>query len=93
MKKITLYQATNGESFARNMFASTMDDYSSIDEMEAVVMLREPDADDMDILNELFYKFNSEEYKYSLAYSMSVGDIVTIDDKAYRCMPIGWKQL
>lgn len=91
MKKIvTLYQATTEEAFTKNMMARFGEDYASMDEMEAVVMLR-MEGEDMYILDKCFILFNQEEYRYSLNYSMSVGDVVSIDKTLYRCLPIGWK--
>lgn len=39
-KSITLYQAATEEVFTKNMMARFDKDYASMDEMEAVVMLR-----------------------------------------------------
>lgn len=93
MKKVTIYQVTNEKDFAINMMAGlTNTDFVSVLDMEEVVMLRE-DGKDNDILESLFQKMNSEEYSYSLEYSLSVGDVVRIDDTYYRCMPSGWKDI
>lgn len=88
MKKVTLYQAKDDEVFLRNMRARFTKDYAPLHDMESVVMLRMSGEDSM-ILDELFYWMNSEEYCYSLNYSMSVGDIVDIAGNLYRCLPIG----
>ena len=91
MKKIvTLYQAATEEAFTKNMMARFGKDYASMDEMEAVVMLR-MEGEDMYILDKCFILFNQEEYRYSLNYSMSVGDVIAIDKTMYRCLPIGWE--
>lgn len=89
MKKVTLYQAKDDEGLIRNMRARLMEDYVPLHDMESVVMLRMSGEDSM-ILDELFYRMNCEEYRYSLNYSMSVGDIVDVDGNLYRCLPIGW---
>ena len=89
MKKVTLYQTRNDEAFLQNMRARFTEDYVPLHEMESVVMLR-MSGDDSYILEELFYRMNSNEYFYSLNYSMSVGDIVDIAGNLYRCLPIGW---
>ena len=89
-KRITLYQAATEEAFTKNMMARFGEDYASMDEMEAVVMLR-MEGEDMAILDKCFILFNQEEYRYSLNYSMSVGDVIAIDKALYRCLPIGWK--
>ena len=90
MKKITVYQTKNEKDFTNNMLAMFSKRYTSIEEMEPVVMLREQDIPDEDILNSVFEKMNSHEYSYSLNYSLSVGDIVSIDGVSYRCEPTGW---
>ena len=89
MKKVTLYQTRNDEAFLRNMRVRFTEDYTQLHEMESVVMLR-MSGDDNYILEELFYRMNSNEYFYSLNYSMSVEDIVDINGTLYRCLPIGW---
>lgn len=89
-KSVTLYQATTQEAFSKNMMARFDKDYASMDEMEAVVMLR-MEGEDMDILDKCFFLFNQEEYRYSLNYSMSVGDVIAIGKALYRCLPIGWE--
>ena len=93
MKKIMVYQAATQEQFSQNMLASIFGaNYVSVEDMEQVVMLRQ-DGDDNTILEDMFYKMNSEEYRYSLNYSMSTGDVVRIDDTYYRCMPTGWENI
>ena len=94
MKKVTVYQTTNEQDFANNMLASAIRgrSFTPIQRMEEVVMLRQ-NGEDSDILEELFEKLNDEEYKYSINYSMSVGDIVRIDNTYYRCLSSGWKDI
>lgn len=89
-KSITLYQAATEEAFTKNMMARFGKDYASMYEMEAVVMLR-MEGEDMAILDRCFILFNQDEYRYSLNYSMSVGDVVAVDKTMYRCLPIGWE--
>ncbi len=87
-KQITLYQAATEESFTKNMMARFSKDYASMDEMEAVVMPH-MEGEDTAILDRCFILFNQKEYRYSLNYSMSVGDVVAIGKALYRCSPIG----
>lgn len=89
-KSVILYQAATEEAFTKNMMARFGENYASMDEMEAVVMLR-MEGEDMYILDKCFILFNQEEYRYSLNYSMSVGDVIAIDKAMYRCLPIGWE--
>ncbi len=89
-KSITLYQAATEEAFTKNMMARFGTDYASMDEMEAVVMLR-MEGEYIDILDKCFILFNQEEYRYSLNYSMSIGDVIAIGKTLYRCLPIGWE--
>ncbi len=91
-KTVTLYQATTSEAFRKNMMAFSSKDYASMDEMEAVITLR-MEGEDRDILDRCFIMFNQDEREYVLNYSMSVGDIVTVDNVMYRCLPFGWKRM
>lgn len=45
------------------------------------------------ILSELFYKFNMERPEDFRGHSMSVSDIVAIDDKLYFCDSYGWQDI
>jgi hypothetical protein len=89
-KRVTVFQCATQEQFSQNMMAFITGNYVPVEDMEPVVMLRERDADDRTILEDMFYKMNSQEYNYSLNYSMSVGDVVQIDKVYYRCMSTGW---
>lgn len=56
------------------------------------------DATDAQILEQLFYIFNMEHPKGYKAHSLSVGDVVTIDQvdgtqHYYSCESVGWKRL
>lgn len=93
MKKVTVFQTASKGDFAVNMHAAYDDNgtFVELSKMEQVVMLRYPSEDDDEfILEDLFSRLNDEEYRYSINYSMSVGDVVQIDHKTYRCMPCGW---
>lgn len=48
--------------------------------------------DDPTILGELFEQFNIGDHGGTRCRSMSVGDIVVIDDRRYVCKPIGWER-
>ncbi len=64
-------------------------------ESEMVPVYRETvpgNKSDDDILNGCFERFNFEE-AHRLIHSLSVGDIVSINDTKYRCMFNGWKRL
>ncbi len=91
-KTVTLYQAATSEAFRKNMMALSSNNYADIDEMEAVAMIH-MEGDDRDILDRCFIMFNQDKRGYVLNYSMSVGDIVTVDNAMYRCLPFGWKRL
>jgi len=45
------------------------------------------------LLEKLFYIFNVEHPKDFEGRSMSVSDIVKLDDKYYFCDSIGWKKI
>jgi hypothetical protein len=44
-------------------------------------------------LEEIFKKFNINHPKDFSGHSMSVSDLVVIEDKAFYCQPIGWKEV
>lgn len=92
-KKIVVFQATNERGFCESTLSSYLgDSHTDMSNMEEVVMLREEGEDD-EILSSLFAKMNSKEYQYSLNYSLSVGDIVRINDTYYKCKPSGWENV
>lgn len=45
------------------------------------------------ILGEIFYKFNMNHPDNFASYSLSVGDIIELEDEKFMCMTIGWKKV
>ncbi len=93
MKRVSVFQTATREDFSINMHAAYgAGSFVDLSKMEEVLMLRYPSEDkDEDILEDVFCRLNDEEYKYCINYSLSVGDVVRINDKAYRCMSCDWE--
>jgi hypothetical protein len=49
--------------------------------------------DDNEILNKLFHDFNTNHPRYYNGRSMSVSDIVQIENKYYFCDSFGWQEI
>lgn len=49
--------------------------------------------DDITILENLFTKFNINHPKSFYGHSLSVSDVVILDDKMYYCDSFGWKKI
>lgn len=49
--------------------------------------------EDSFILNTYFERFNLRHPKGYNGRSMSVSDVVQIDDRFYYCQPVGWKDI
>lgn len=74
--------------------------YEAGDQMFLAFEYVVPDGDDhRAVLNEAFELFNvgtnqiAREYRAKHNRSLSVGDVVVIDDVAYSCDSLGWSQL
>lgn len=91
-KHVVVYQCATEEAFAHNQLAGIgMAGFTGLEEMVKVISC-EVEGEDEDILNNCFYwGNNSEEWLKHMRYSLTVGDIVAINDVAYRCMADGWK--
>ena len=62
-------------------------DYKKVyDEMEE-------GEDNIDILDKLFEKFNLAHPDDFHGHSLSVSDVIILDDKMYYCDSIGWKEI
>jgi hypothetical protein len=51
-----------------------------------------PDSTDLTVLANVFHKFN-HVVPPGRKRSLSIGDVVTIEDRSYRCDPNGWTRL
>jgi len=49
--------------------------------------------DDITILDNLFNKFNLNHPEDFYGHSLSVSDVVVLDDKMYFCDDFGWKEI
>lgn len=72
------YAKTHGFSF---------DDYHVVYEGEC------PEGGDIETLENLFYKFNTQHPDDFKGHSLSVSDIVELDGLAYYCNSTGWVAL
>ena len=53
----------------------------------------EDDAD-LEALDHIFYRFNLDHPEDFLGPSLSVGDIVTLEDsRSYVCLSVGWRRI
>lgn len=94
MRHITIYQLKDiantdyaFRSFDKNKFK--MDDYKKVYEMDI-------DCTDMlytDVLEELFYIFNMQHPQDFKGHSLSISDVVFIDDKGYYCDAFAWSNV
>ncbi len=62
-------------------------DYKKVYEAE------EEGEDNIDILDKLFEKFNLAHPDDFHGHSLSVSDVVILEDKMYYCDSIGWKEI
>lgn len=89
-KTVTLWQVPERNFQSRMM--NLLGNYALIENMEPVFSARMTGNEEA-ILDECFEEFNNMDRKYfTLNYSMSVGDIVDIDGKKFRCLPNGWRE-
>ena len=52
------------------------------------------DEADLEALDHIFYCFNLDHPKEFLGPSLSVGDIVTLEDsRSYVCLSVGWRRI
>ncbi len=90
--KIKVYQENN-VTFRVNddIKEYSLDDYHLVYEMD---WNRYELPSDEKFLELLFSQFNNPPYPPSYkGHSMSVADIVTIDDRAYICASFGWNKI
>lgn len=87
---VTLYQVPreDNQSFMNNMLG----EYVSFDKLIPTVVVRLEGSDE-EIQEKSFRVFNSDELNFTLNYSMSVGDVLDIAGRRYRCIPFGWESL
>jgi hypothetical protein len=55
--------------------------------------LQDSEISDMAILNKLYYIFNMDHPNDYRARSLSISDIVKIDNKYYTCESCGWREI
>ena len=91
MKNVKIYQIDNIRDckYLFRGYGESILDFNSKDYKEVYRMTVE-DERDFDILNKLWNKFNLDKPSDYAGRSMSVSDVVMIDDKTYYCDNFGW---
>lgn len=89
--KITIYQAINPTFLFKVKEGATykIGDYRIVYETEANF----DEAEDKEILEHFFEVCNLTRPDGYTGHSLSVGDIIELDDRLYICDCIGWKQI
>ena len=94
MRHITIYQIEDianvdyaYRSFDKSKF--NFDDYRKVYEFD----MNCTDMIYTDILEECFLIFNAKPHKDYKGHSLSVSDIVFIDDEGYYCDILGWSNI
>lgn len=105
MRKITIYQIeqkiVNFEerrfSFPKYIFSdfdkAIKNKFSLSDYVKVYEYSSESDLTDEDLLEEIFYNLNCSQPEDYNGRSLSVSDVVKIDDKLYYCNICGWKDI
>lgn len=96
MMNALLFQVnvSNEKDFAQNMTASfTGQRYVPFSKMEYVTYIPVEDTDNtLSVLEEIFSICNDPKAEINLYYSMSTGDVVILNNKAYRCGMGCWEE-
>lgn len=97
LKAVRIFQikdiANTDYAFRSYAIASThgfsLNDYVQVE--SKVVICADDDNNDTLILEDLFYDYNYGHHDGM--HSMSISDVVAVDDKWYYCDIVGWKQI
>lgn len=84
--KVTIYQPNNPTFHVFPNQTFVKEDYHQIYERQESENCRS----NYQILENLFCEFQGEKPKDYTGYSLSIGDIVSLDDKLYVCANVGW---
>lgn len=87
---VTLYQVNtqDPEAFRESILGK----FLPIEKMEPVCVVRMGGSDEQ-ICDKAWELFNRDTLNFSLNYSMSVGDVLDIMGRKYRCTPTGWDRI
>ena len=93
---VKVYQMKDGEKYHGLRFRELPDDVSEVDLRDYDLvwdgLTTYPESSDIQILNYLFHKLNVGEKPISYrGHSLSVSDLVALEDRLYCCQSIGWK--
>lgn len=92
--QVTIYQIRDIENvdYAFQSFNSklfNLDDYKKVYELK----VDDTDRSNIDILEDIFMEFNVNIPKDFSGHSLSVSDVVYIDNDGFYCGPISWIQI
>ena len=93
MKLALVFQARTNEDLMKNIQAPVTGEYVPFSKMEFATCVPISDGDTATILEKIFSDCNGDFMCRHLNYSMSVGDIVVIYDKTYRCGASDWEEI
>jgi hypothetical protein len=95
---IKVYQLKDGEKYHGRRFRELPDDVSEVDlrdydlVYDGELVVQPPDSNDIKALDYLYHKLNVGEKPISyFGHSLSVSDLVSLEDRLYCCQSIGWK--
>ncbi len=93
---VKVYQMKDGEKYHGLRFRELPDDVNGLDLRDYDLvwdgLTAYPESNDIQILNNLFHKLNVGEKPISYhGHSLSVSDLVALEDRLYCCQSIGWK--
>ena len=93
---VKVYQMKDGEKYHGLRFRELPDDVNGVDLRDYDLvwdgLTTYPESNDIQILNCLFHKLNVGEKPISYrGHSLSVSDLVALEDRLYCCQSIGWK--
>ena len=87
--KITIYQASNPTFRVKKDATYKIGDYKIVYETESDF----GEAKDNEILEHFFEVCNLTHPEGYTGHSLSVGDIVELDDRLYICSAFGWNKI
>lgn len=89
----TIYQLPNRHPNKFRSLENDVVDLNNYNEVYSGTIFQLDDVSDFGVLEELFKKFNLHHPPDFRGHSLSVSDLVKLDDKYYYCQSIGWKEV
>ena len=92
--KITIYQPKKPTFLVKKDQTFSKADYKKVFESTTTAMFGNPGIEHKICLEMLFERFNMGHYPTDYkGHSLSVGDIVVLDNFIYVCANFGWKKI